>query len=82
MMLWHYHPHYHAISGKIGELDELSQLHSVENEKLKFEIKKLNDKLLEKEDEFGRLKEKHAKTISIWEDKSNQLKKVGSHDYF
>ncbi|XP_063691217.1 protein FAM184A-like isoform X1 [Bolinopsis microptera] len=62
-------------AGKIGELDELSQLHSVENEKLKFELKKLNDKLLEKEDEFGRLKEKHAKTIGIWEDKSNQLKK-------
>ena len=62
----------------IGELDELSQLNSVENEKLKFEMKKLNDKLLEKQDEFDRLKEKHAKAIGIWEEKTNQLKKVTS----
>ena len=61
-------------------MDELSQLHSVENEKLKFEMKKLSDKLLEKEDELGRLKEKHAKAIGIWEEKTNQLKKVGSEN--
>ena len=39
-------------------------------------MKKLNDKLLEKEDELGRLKEKHKKAIGVWEEKSNQLKKV------
>ncbi|KAL5262616.1 hypothetical protein ACHWQZ_G008124 [Mnemiopsis leidyi] len=68
-------------AGKIGELDELSQLHSVENEKLKFEIKKLNDKMVEKEEEFVRLKDKHNKAIGIWEEKYNQLKKdIGVKD--
>ena len=68
--------------GKIGELDELSQLHSIENEKLKFEIKKLNDKMVEKEEELTRLKDKHNKAIGIWEEKYNQLKKVNSDLHF
>ena len=58
-------------------LDELTQLHTVENEKLHFEIKKLKDKISEKEEEIRHIKEKHAKTIHIWEDKSAHLKKVG-----
>ena len=63
-------------TGQIGALDELSQLHSVENDKLKFEIKKLKDRVVEKDEEIKHTKEKHTKTIHIWEDKSNQLKKV------
>ena len=52
-------------------------MHTVENERLHFEIKKLKDQLIEKEDKIKSLHEKHSKTVNIWEDKSNQLKKVG-----
>lgn len=56
-------------------MDELSQLNSVENERLQFEIKKHQDKVREKEEEIRHLKEKHSKALAIWEEKANHLKK-------
>lgn len=57
-------------------MDELTQLHTIENERLQFEIRKLKDKVGEREDELRQLKEKNSKSIRQWEDKNNQLKKV------
>ena len=58
----------------------MTQLHTVENERLQFEITKLKDQLGEKDEKITSIKEKHGKTIGIWEEKSNQLKKVGIFD--
>lgn len=61
--------------GQIGMLAELQQAHSVENQRLQFEIRKLKDKVADKEGEIKQLKEKNARTITIWEEKTADLKK-------
>ena len=59
-------------------LDELQHAHSVENKRLQFEMKKLEDRFNEKEEEIRQIKVKHTKAIGVWEEKCNLLKKVNS----